>query len=429
LNIREEIIYFIEGHQEEAIEFLRKMVQFDSSSIDQGVDGKEGDIQIWLNKKLNEFGLETHLFEPENEKIMQYNDFNPGHNYEGRPNLVGLLKGSGEGKSIILNGHVDTVSAGDVNKWEHYPWEGKIVDNKMYGRGTTDMKAGTSAMIMAVKFLKDLGIELKGDVMIQSVVDEEGGGNGTLACVAEGYHADAAIVTEPTNLEIQPIGRGVLLLEVEVTGRATHAAFKWDGINAIEKAIKIVQGLNELERDWLAKKYNPLLPSPTINIGYLKGGIEAPIVPDNCIIKIDVKYLPVENKDGEKIIVTGEMVKKEVEKYIQNICMADDWLRENPPKIKWYLHVMPHNLDLDHEIITTVKNVKQELFGSSTISGLRSGSDARHLLNSGGIPTIVFGPGKMKDAHSLNESINLDDYIDSIKALALTVLDWTNRKK
>ena len=405
------------------------MIQIDSSSINQGVDGKEKEVQEWLAGKLEGMGLTTHLFEPDNDKIKHYEDYNPNHSYKNRPNLVATLKGQGKGRSIILNGHVDTVPAGDLSKWEYNPWEGKIIDGRMLGRGTTDMKAGTSAMIMAVKFLKDMNINLKGDVIIQSVVDEEGGGNGTLACIAEGYCADAAIVTEPTNLEIQPIGRGVLLLQVEVTGKSIHAAYKWDGVNAIEKAFKIVEGLNELEHEWLATRTNPLLPSPTINLGYIDGGVEAPIVPDKCIMKFDVKYLPVEVVNGKETLIKGELIKEVVEKRINEICASDAWLSKNTPKLDWYLHVMPHNLDQNHKLIDTVMTVSKELFSEAKISGLRSGSDARHLINSGGIPTIVYGPGDMINAHTINESISLEEYIKSIKALALSVLDWTSKNK
>ncbi len=429
MNKKDKILKYIDDHREEAIDFLKTMIQFDSSSINQGVHGKEKDIQEWLASKLQQWGFETELFEPKNEEISHFSDYNPGHHYENRPNLIATLKGTGNGRSLILNGHVDTVATGDLAKWTHGPWDGEISDGKMFGRGTTDMKAGVSAMILATRFLQQAGFELEGDIMIQSVVDEEGGGNGTLACVAKGYRADAAIITEPTNLHVQPIGRGVLLLEVDVTGKSVHACYKWEGVNAIEKALKIANGLKELEHEWLAKKRNPLLPSPTINLGYLKGGLEAPIVPDQCTMKFDIKYLPVEYRDGVEVKVTGDMVKNEVEKYIHGICLSDPWLVDHPPILNWYLHVMPHHLDLDHELISTAKSATEEILGWSKVSGLPSGSDARHLLNSGGIPSIVFGPGDMKKAHSIDESISLNDYIDGIKVLALTIMDWTSQKR
>ena len=245
------------------------------------------------------WGLETRLFEPDNAKMKVFPDFSPGHNYRNRPNLVATLKGAGNGRSLILNGHVDTMPAGDRAKWTHDPWGGEIADGDMYGLGVCDMKAGVAAMILATRFLCEAGFPPQGDVMVQSVVDEEGGGNGTLGCVVEGYKADAAIVTEPTRLHVQPASRGVLLLEVDVEGRATHACLKWGGVNAIEKGVKIIQGMIELERLWLAGRRNPLFPPPTITIGQINGGLAGSQVPGECVLKFDVKYLPVEmDRDG-----------------------------------------------------------------------------------------------------------------------------------
>src|SRR5699024_10359651 len=101
-----------------------------------GLDGKEKEVQEWLAIELDKMGLTTHLFEPDNNKIKHYEDYNPNHSYEGRPNLVATLKGQGGGRSIILNGHVDTVATGDLNKWDYNPWDGKIIDGRMFGRGT-----------------------------------------------------------------------------------------------------------------------------------------------------------------------------------------------------------------------------------------------------------------------------------------------------
>lgn len=424
---REKYLLYVDRHEEEAIRFLQKMIEFDSSNAEQGVYGKEYDIQVWLESLLQEWGFTTHLFEPDNGKIKSYPNYNAGHQYERRPNLVATLSGKGNGRSLILNGHVDTVPVGDLGKWTYNPWSGFIADGKMYGRGTTDMKAGVAAMILAVRFLQEAGITLDGDVIIQSVVDEEGGGNGTLACVAEGYRADAAIVTEPTRLQVQPVGRGVLLLKVKVTGKTSHACYKWEGVNAIEKAAKIMQGLNELEHHWLAKRKHPLLPSPTINIGEINGGIAAPIVAGECTMKFDIKYLPIEiDQNGEERNVESESVKQEVEACLARVCAGDEWLREHPPELDWYVHVMPFHLEPKHELIECICSVTNQLLGWSKVSGLPSGADARHLQNSGEIPTVVFGPGDMRQAHTTDESIAIQEYIQAIKALGLIVYDWTS---
>jgi len=421
------ILEHVEARRDFAVDFLRRMVNFDSSTIQHGLSGQEQAIQEWLAARLGAWGFETRLFEPDNSKMQDIPDFSPGHDYHGRPNLVATLKGSGGGRSLILNGHVDTMPPGDKEKWSHDPWSGTIGGGNMVGLGVCDMKAGVAAMILAVRFLQEAGLDLKGDVMVQSVVDEEGGGNGTLACVVEGYRADAAIVTEPTRLHVQPATRGVLLLEVDVEGRATHACLKWGGVNAIEKGVKIVQSMIELERLWLAQRRNPLFPPPTITIGQIQGGLAGSQVPGECVLKFDVKYLPVEmERDGQEKKITGDMVKEEVQNWIHTLCTGDAWLRDHPPKLTWYQHCIPHYLDPQHSLAQMMHSHAQQVLGWGVISGFPAGCDARHLHNRAGIPTVVFGPGDLQYAHSIDEQVNLEEYIQAIKVLALTVYEWTS---
>jgi acetylornithine deacetylase len=427
---KEKLLELIDVEQDFAIDFLRQMVNIDSSTIDHGLGGREQAIQEWLEPQLKEMGFQTSLFEPDNEKFKDYPTHSRGHDYTDRPNLVGTLPGTGGGRSLILNGHVDTMPAGDLEKWTYDPWSGQIAEGKMYGLGACDMKAGVAAMIMAVKFLQEAGLELKGDVMIQSVVDEEGGGNGTLACVVEGYRADAAIITEPTWMHIQPASRGVLLLEANLEGLATHACLKWGGVNAIEKGVKIIQGMIELERLWLAQRHNPLLPSPTITIGQIEGGLAGSVVPGECTLRFDVKYLPVEvDRDGHEKENSGDMIKKEVEDWIHTICAGDTWLRDHPPELIWYQHCLPHYLDPGHPLVGIMRSVAEETMGWSRVSGFPAGCDARYLQNVANIPTIIFGPGDLQYAHSIDEHVPLDEYVQAIKVLALTTYAWTSQNQ
>jgi acetylornithine deacetylase len=296
----------------------------------------------------------------------------------------------------------------------------------MYGLGVCDMKAGVAAMVLATRFLCEAGYAPAGDVMVQAVVDEEGGGNGTLACVMEGYKADAAIITEPTRLQVQPASRGVLLLQVDLEGRATHACLKWGGVNAIEKGVKVIQGMIELERLWLAQRRHPLLPPPTITIGQINGGLAGSQVPGECVLKFDVKYLPEEMlPDGRARKVTGEMVKAEVEGWIRTLCSGDPWLRDHLPDLTWYQHCTPHYLDPHHPLVQLMQGAARDVLGLGVISGFPAGCDARHLQNRAGVPAIIFGPGDLQYAHSIDERVSLDEYISAIKVLALAIHGWT----
>jgi acetylornithine deacetylase len=430
MEYKAKILEHVEARRDFAIDFLRQMVNFDSSTIDHGFGGREQAIQEWLAERLGAWGFQTRLFEPDNEKMEGYPDFSRGHDYANRPNLVATLKGAGGGRSLILNGHVDTMPPGDQEKWSYDPWSGEIHGGDMYGLGVCDMKAGVAAMILAVRCLQEAGLDLKGDIMVQSVVDEEGGGNGTLACVVEGYKADAAIVTEPTRLHVQPATRGVLLLQVDVEGQATHACLKWGGINAIEKGVKVIQGMIELERLWLARRRNPLFPPPTITIGQIQGGLAGSQVPGECVLKFDVKYLPVEiGADGQEMKVTGDMVKEEVGDWIYTLCAGDPWLRHHLPALSWYQHCIPHYLDPQHPLVQMMREHAQGVVGRGIVSGFPAGCDARHLHNVAGIPTLVFGPGDLGYAHSIDERVGVEEFIQAIKILALTVYDWTSRSQ
>lgn len=423
----EQLIEYIDNHREEAITFLRDLVSINSTFIDQGIYGNEGEAQKWLEERLRGWGMETELFEPDNDVISSWPDYNPNHQYDGRPNLVAISRGNGGGRSLLFNGHIDTVPLDDPRKWSFPPLSAEISDGNLYGRGACDMKAGLAAMIMATKFLNDLGIKRRGDVIIESVVDEEGGGNGTLACVAKGIKADAAIVTEPTDLKIYSSSRGVFLLKITVMGKPSHACFKWTGVNAIDKGYRIANALAELERRWLATRKHPRLPSPTITLGEISGGISAATVPGTCVMKFDIKYLPSElDTCGNRVCVHVNTIREEVEDCIRIACMGDEWLKDHMPELDWYLTVMPHEIDDNAEIIKVVSDACDSIKGDHMISGLPSGSDARHLQNNGGIPTILFGPGSMEFAHSIDEHVKIDDYIDCIKILAKTIVQWTH---
>jgi acetylornithine deacetylase len=199
----------------------------------------------------------------------------------GRDDVVRVWR-RGSGRSLILNGHVDVVPAGDPGLWPHDPSAGEVADGRLWGRGSCDMKAGLAAGIGALRALADAGVRLAGDVVFQAVVDEETGGPGTRRAV-ERYRADAAIVLEPTARTIMPCEGGLEWLHVVVRGVSGHSALRYRSIhaggrgaavNAIEKAAKLLAFVQDLERHWGNRKVHPLMPRgiTTINPGLIKGG-------------------------------------------------------------------------------------------------------------------------------------------------------------
>jgi len=401
--------------RDEALVLLRQLIAFDSHVIDQGVRGNEGSAQRFMADELRRLDAEVDVFEPDNHCIGKYTDFNPGHDYQGRPNVVGTFKGSGGGRSLILNGHIDTVSPGNIASWKHNPYGGDVEDGRLIGLGAVDMKGGLAAMLMAMRIIKRSGIKLKGDVIFQSVVDEEGGGNGTLACVERGYRADAAIIAEPTGLEICCAHRGAMHVRINVKGLSTHACLKSKGVNAIEKMTMIIAGLEDLNGQWQTSKKHPLLSSPTITCCQISGGTGASIIPAECEAKINVKYLPSERVQD---------VRKEVETCINRVVQRDDWLRQNQPQVTWLLNTSPYETSVNHPLIevlrTTVNDVKRKV----KISGLPSGADARILNNIGNIPSFIIGPGGLVQAHHVDEALPITEYLQAIEIFTLSIFRW-----
>ena len=208
----------IYGKQDYYLDFLSKLVGFDTSVIRHGEDGQEGAAQMYMAGFLERLGCEVDIFEPDNERMKAYPGYNQGHSYAGRPVVVGTYRGTGGGKSLILNGHMDTMPSGDLDRWETDPWKMTERDGRLYGLGTDDMKGGLSALVLALELVLSMGIKPRGDILVQSVVDEEGGGNGTLACADRGYRADGAIIAEGSNLEVFAANRGAWLVQADVEG-------------------------------------------------------------------------------------------------------------------------------------------------------------------------------------------------------------------
>lgn len=413
-----ELISLLDQNRDEVLTLLRQLIAFDSRVIDQGLRGDEGSAQQFMAAELQWLGAEVDVFEPDNGRLEKYADFNPGHDYRDRPNVVGVFKGSGGGRSLILNGHIDTVSPGNVVCWRHNPYAGDIEDDRLIGLGAVDMKGGLAAMLAAMRLIKRAGVKLRGDVIFQSVVDEEGGGNGTLACVERGYRAEAAIIAEPTGLEICCAHRGAMHARINVRGLATHACLKAKGVNAIEKMMLLLAGLEQLDRQWQTFKKHRLLPAPAISCCQIAGGTGTSIIPAGCEAKINVKYLPAERAPD---------VRQEVEACLSRVAQQDDWLRQNPPQVTWLLNTPPYETSTDHPLVEVLWTALADLKQPVKISGLPSGADARILNNTGKIPCFIIGPGDLAQAHHIDEALPIPEYLQAVRMFALSICRWVQR--
>lgn len=425
---------WIDGHRDDIVSLLSDLVKIPSINSYFDDDPKymhEGDVQRYLEKFLMDMGMETEMSTPNPAELKKY-EGKPGyyadHKFEDRPNLYGVLKGTGGGKSIMLNGHVDVVTRG--GEWEHDPFSSDIVDGELYGRGSVDMKGGIAAMTMAIKAIKESGIELPGDIKFSTVVDEEAGGMGTLAFVDRGYTADACIITEPTAMKIAPLCRGILWGKLHIPCRAGHiekVREPWQEggpVDAINRARIFLKNFKILNNEWKFTRTHPLLPMPCqILVAEMHGGGYASAYAGDCTLTFNAQYLPSE-KDENGL---GSKLKKEIEDFVVKVAAMDPWMSENPPYIEWVVDADCFEVPLDHPFMKSIRSTLDSTGLDTTIEGLGCHTDMGFFA-SRGIPTINLGPGEPYICHQLNEHINLDEVIRCTKLLASIIMDWCSEK-
>ena len=408
------------------INFLKKMIFFDSRTLDSGRRGREEGLQKFVAEKLMSIGANrVDVFEPDNEAIKDLPGFHPNHRYKNRPNVVAVFLGKGGGRSLVVNGHADITDPGSSELWRSNPFQCVERDGFLIGRGTADMKGGLASAILALEALRLTGVRLKGDVILMSVVDEKGGGNGTLACLQKGYRADAAVITKGTGLAIHAANHGSFSADFTVFGHSVHAAVKDQGVSAIEKAYYLIGALHRLEEQWKNTKKHPLLHSPTINVGQISGGIHASVVPGTCSVKFDVEYLPCEyDENGEALPLDREAVKRDVQMALLQACEEDEWLRHHPVSVRWYQELSAFQTDVSSAFVQEAARSVEASLGRAEISGYPAECDGIHFSRLAQMPVILFGPGRLEDAHRENEQLSIEEYLNHIRALCNLIVDW-----
>ena len=433
-SIKDQVLKRIDGMATEVIEHISNFIKIESTNPKYpGTDyddtvGGEGDASRYVAELFGQAGAEVDLFAVE----------------LGRENAVGVVKGKGGGRSLILNGHVDVVPVGNSEDWsDGQPWSGRVEGGKVHGRGSTDQKSGVIAMTMAASALKREGIQLNGDLLLEAVVGEEvmDHESGVSATVDRGYRADGAIVTEPTGppepLSVVPTSPGLLWFSVTANGKAAHSSvrdetFRAGGrgeavaVDAIEKGMLIYNGLRRLEDEWGITKHHDLFKPGhfTIHPGVITGGPHGVLVPfiisQFCTIEYAAWFPPDEDV---------ESIKSEIANYVQGIAATDSWLSANPPEIDWKLHWPAFSVPEDDPIVTTVAQAHRQAngadprIGGGDIAGFCAVCDAT-FLNEAGIPTVVYGPGDIVQAHTVDEWCDTDDIIAAARTFALAAIDW-----
>lgn len=321
----------------------------------------------------------------------------------------------------MFNGHVDVIPPGPLDAWRHDPWGGEVEGGRVYGRGASDMKSGLAAMTMALDAIIASAVELKGDVILEYTVDEERSGNGTLACILRGYHADAGISCETSSLRVQPASIGRIWFKIHVQGKPAGIQRRWEGVNAIAKGYQIVEAVSALEALRVAALSHPLYPDPRealpCMVCVFKGGSYPSAFPDTCLLEGSIATLPGEDSDA---------VKKTFVNHVRSVAEADEWLKDHLPTVEFTGYFAePSEIPVDHPIVTTLSSsFRAVALRDPILSGRLGAADTRLLNTYGETPTAIFGPGPTEQMHATDEWVSIDDLILATKVLALTILDW-----
>ena len=387
-------------HDRELVQLTQKLIQIPSEV--RGIDdGDEQAIAQFIAERLEAAGFTTRTQEVT----------------RNRPNVIAVLPGRGDGVDLMLNGHLDTVEGTGMTV---DPFGGAVKNGRIYGRGAADMKGAIAAMVVAGEAILRADVDLAGDLTITACVDEEGRGTGTEALVDSGVRCDAAIVGEPTNMHIGVAHKGVIFIEITTTGRAAHGSTPWHGINAITAMNRVITAITERLPPILDRRVHPLLGKPTFNIGVIEGGYRPNVVPDHCRLGIDRRLVPGESfhtvmADIQEILE----VLREQHPDLDFELYGTDWIKSHPMV-----------LSEDAPIVRTLKqHVKATIGAPPVVTTLPFWCDAATLVNKAQVPTAVFGPGEIREAHSASESVSITNLTTYARILVSTIVGTCNESR
>ncbi len=382
-------------------------------------DGRETPAQEAVAAWMAEAGLEPDVWPIDLGELRRHPHYSAEVERDEALGVVGRLEGSGGGRDLLLTGHIDVVPVGDEPGWTVPPWQGTVRDGRVYGRGAVDMKGGLCCALAAARAVRDAGVRLRGRLLVASVAGEEDGGLGTLALLERGYRGDGAVITEPTDLRVVTAQAGSYMFRLTVEGKAAHGSVREEGASAIEKFWPLFEALRGLEAERNAAGGGELyasyrLPWP-IEVGTLRAGEWASSVPGLLVC------------EGRCGIAVGEdpaAARRALEQAVARAAAADPWLRDHSPRVEWWGgRFDPAVTDPGDPLVGAVRGAMRDVSGAAApIEGVTYGSDLRLLVNVGGIPTVLFGPGDVRVAHMADEYVPLDQLRVAAEALVVAAV-------
>lgn len=393
------------------------------------VSGEEQAVVEFYKNEVNGKGWEVDSWAPNTEELKNHPAYVPvEYGYDDRENIVARRPGTGSGRTLALFGHTDVVPVETPDKWAHPPYSGDIEDGKIYGRGSADMKGGCGVAVVALEVLDELGVRLAGDVEAHLILDEEAGGNGTLAAVLRGHYGPetGCIMMEPTSPDRLIISnRGAQFFRITVPGQEGGTEYHRDLFSAIDGAILMYEAVKAFA--WMRESHvsNPLYEDPRY-VAYrrtkvptavckIRAGAWPSTVAAEAVLEGTIECMP--NEDIRAIV-------DEFERYLHEVA-ADHWfLKDHPITFERFgLWFESAGLDFDDPFVTTLVSASEQALGRKPLVAGGGGSDLRLPVLYSKSPTVLWGPaGGM--IHSVDEYVEIDQLVEMLKAVLVTAVDW-----
>jgi len=361
------------------VSMLSNMIRINS----ENPPGREEELASYVAERLAELGLKAWI-----------------DRFQGRANAIGSIK-IGNGGKIMLVSHLDTVPAEERDLWKIPPFSGAVKDGKVYGRGAADAKGCIASMLGCLKALADEGWPIHGEIIFAAVADEESENRGIRRLVAQGVKADYAVVGEPTNLNVCIAHKGSIVLRANFRGKAAHSSKPEKGINAVYAASEYALRIEKLSKRFRIR--HGLLGRPSLAVTVVMGGVKDNVIPDRCELVINRRTLP--NENLEKIVNRLKDLADKISKR-----------RRVKASIKIDRYLPASETDRDEEIVKAgLRAVSRVLGKRARPKGFQATCDMTFLVHRANIPCIILGPGRLEEAHVIDEWVEIDQLINGSK--------------
>ncbi len=382
----------VDAERETLIEFYRDLVRIPSIWGHAEPLARAADL---IAERLIEAGFETEL---------------PDSGTKGMPMVLARRPGSGGGRSLLFNGHMEVYPPSE--SWTVEPFGGEISDGRLYGQGSADMKGGTAAMVMAAWLLGRHDAPLEGDLYVLAIPNHFEGGEGSRKAVRDGLMTDAAVICEPTELRVVTGQRGILYLKITTTGRAAHTTATEIGVNAIERMARVIIALGEMTAKNAARE--PISDPKIVNSAMITGGLEHNLIPESCTLTVDIRFSPEQTQDDVLLDVREAIAAAlpDGDGFPVEVVPEDTCIRNPRSSLQ---------LGDTHPLAVQVAQAHRDATGSEATFGFHPAWPDTPAFNELGIPAITYGPGSM-ECYWDDESVSLEEYLTAIKTYCVTAI-------